>query len=292
MRLQSIPLEQILPNPDQPRKEFDEQELNSLAESIKEHGLIQAITVEGPYADTGQYILVDGERRWRAHKLAGLATIEAVVRPPNGHVPQQRFIHALVANLQRSDLNPIDEGLAYKKLNDNGMTQFAISRVVGRSAGSVSMRLKMIEFDETIQELFVERKLPIDPVVIYGLFKLPEELRTTMAVKYARKNMTTFGIRNSLSKAIKNLGAERDMPLHHARRAPAIAMSSSGEEAKIFKMLGKQSVNLPAWELVNQAAAETCADCELSDMASTSVCKDCPAVELLKRLNRLAAGKE
>lgn len=292
MRLQSIPLEQILPNPDQPRKEFDQQELNSLAESIKEHSLIQPITVEGPFQDTGQYVLVDGERRWRAHKIAGLATIEAVVRPLNGDSRQERFIQALVANSQRSDLNPIEEGKAYKKLNDSGMTQFEIARKLGKSAGFVSLRLKLLEFDAGIQELLILHKLPLDPMVIYGLLKLPDEMRTTLAMKYARKGMTTGGIRISLSRITKNLNSDRDVPLTYSKRAPVIAMSGYGEDAKIFKMLGKESIKLPEWELVNQAATATCDECELADMASTQLCKDCPAVDLLRRLNKLVEQKE
>ena len=104
-----IAINRIFPNPDQPRTVFDQEELEGLAQSIKENGLIQPIVVE----QAGDcFILVDGERRWRACQLAGLVHIEAVIRPASNHNGIQRLTHALVANIQRSSMGAIDEAHA------------------------------------------------------------------------------------------------------------------------------------------------------------------------------------
>lgn len=108
-----IAIDQIVPNPEQPRTLFDEGELQLLAQSITANGLIQPIVVE-PAGDG--YILVDGERRLRACQSIGWTEIEAHVRAATNHGGQERLAHALVANIQRAGMGPVDEALAYRKL--------------------------------------------------------------------------------------------------------------------------------------------------------------------------------
>src|ERR1700690_145444 len=109
----NIPVSKILPNPDQPRTIFDEKKLAGLAQSIKENGLVQPVVVE----QVGEeYILVDGERRWRGVKMLGRGTIEATMRKASNHKGNERLTLALVANVQRSNMGPVDEGKAYEKL--------------------------------------------------------------------------------------------------------------------------------------------------------------------------------
>lgn len=286
-----IEVSQILPNPEQPRKEFDPVELESLANSISENGLIQPISVEGPFQD-GSYILIDGERRLRAHKLAGMAWISAEVHSPNGHDPQTRLKLALTANMQRADLDLIEEGRAFRRLSDMGLTYKSIARMIGRSTGSVSIKLKLLELDPEIQELYSKRLLPVDPAVIYGLAKLPDEKRVTLARKFAANGTPSRNIIGTINKILNRRNDERDIPLTRKNgRSPAMQLSDGSENneiGKVFQMLSKAGVNLPEWELVRQAADETCENCELSDMASTQMCRDCPAVEMLKRMARLA----
>lgn len=106
--LRDIPVDRIYPNPMQPRKIFDEAELHELADSIREHGVIEPIVVELCGRD---FILHDGERRLRAARLASLKKIPAIVHPPlNGTGPRERLERALVANVQRSEMHPIEEG--------------------------------------------------------------------------------------------------------------------------------------------------------------------------------------
>ncbi len=135
-----IKLMDIEPNRDQPRKNFDEAALNELAESIKLHGVLQPLLVR-PMAD-GSYQLVAGERRWRASRLAGLTEVPAVVRElTDAQVAEL----ALVENLQREDLNPIEEARGYKELADKyDYTQEEISNLVGSSRSAIANALRLL----------------------------------------------------------------------------------------------------------------------------------------------------
>ena len=138
--LQDLSLDQIQPDPGQPRKVFDHQALEDLASSIRHHGLIQPLIVR---QFEGGYIIVAGERRWRAAKMAGLERVPAVVREPGTSSP---FELALVENLQRQDLNPVDEALAYQHLLDaQGTGQNAVATVVGKSRSHVANMLRLLD---------------------------------------------------------------------------------------------------------------------------------------------------
>lgn len=143
-----IPLDQVDRNPDQPRRYFDEEQLNELTESIRIHGVLEPIIVRPV---EGRYEVVVGERRWRAAQLAGLTTIPAVVRPLSD---REAMEIALVENLQREDLNPIEEAEAYKRLMaEFGMTQEEVAERVGKKRSTIANRLRLLELDE---ELVVE----------------------------------------------------------------------------------------------------------------------------------------
>lgn len=138
----------IIPNPYQPRREFDDEKLRELADSIKEHGIIQPLVVKD--GQDGKYILIAGERRFRAAQLAGLETVPVIVR----ELDQDQMIQwALVENLQREDLNPIEEALAYRRLADEfGLTQEAIAQVVGKSRPAVANTLRLLTLPQHIQD--------------------------------------------------------------------------------------------------------------------------------------------
>jgi ParB family chromosome partitioning protein len=277
----NIPVEDVLPNPDQPRVEFDAVEIESLAESIRAEGLVQPIVVE---QNDGHYVLIDGERRLRAVKHLGWANIRAVVHTYD-EKPVNRLTQAVVANLQRADLNPIEEAQAFKKMVTAGMKQYEIAQVVGRSGSHVSFRIKLLEFEPEIQQLFAARKLPIDPVLIGALFKLPADVRVSLCVKSAAKGTPASSIMRMVNK-YSNRAELPDVPLTGRKRAPAAIMSNVPEENRMMALVDDES-GLLDWELINQAAHETCRDCSLNNLASTQMCKDCSAVELLKRLNRI-----
>lgn len=200
-----ISVSQILPNPEQPRTVFDDKELQELANSIRVHGVILPITVE----QSGEfYILEDGERRWRAAKSAGLETIPAVVNPArNGDGTRLRFERALVANIQRVDMNPIDEARAYARLrHEFGLTVRQIWQRVGKSEPLINGRLALLETDPEIQVLFAEGKLPITPAVSKALMEIPDRRsRIALAEKISARKLSVKGAIKAAQKVAAQL---------------------------------------------------------------------------------------
>lgn len=154
-KLQELPIDDIQADPEQPRRLFDEGALAELAASIREHGVLQPIVVS---SQGKKYVIVAGERRWRASKLADLKTIPALVRTLSG---QHRLEISLIENLQRRDLNAIETATAYLKLRDQfNMTLEKIGqRVGGKSASAVSNTLRLLKLPKTVQEAVFQGKV-------------------------------------------------------------------------------------------------------------------------------------
>lgn len=143
----NIDVSQISPNPQQPRTEFDEESLATLTESIKEIGLLQPIIVR---PEGSAYVLIAGERRWRAAQAAGMREIPALIRPTAGEVDS--LTEALVENLQREDLGPLEEAAAYRQLQDDfGLTHADIGQRVGRSRTAVTNALRLLTLPASVQ---------------------------------------------------------------------------------------------------------------------------------------------
>jgi ParB family chromosome partitioning protein len=141
-----LPVDAIDPNPEQPRRRFAPEQLESLAESIVRHGVLQPIVVR---RNADRYELVVGERRWRAARAAGLETIPAVIADADA---ADRLELALVENVQRHDLNPIELAYAYQALAERGLTQEEIGRRVGLDRSSVANHLRLLELARDVQE--------------------------------------------------------------------------------------------------------------------------------------------
>lgn len=152
-QLRYIKLEDIQPNPDQPRRTFDEEALEELADSIREHGVVQPIVVAP--GKNSQYVIVAGERRWRASKLAGQAKIPALVRTISD---QHKLELALIENLQRKDLNPLETATAYLKLKTQfNLTQDEIGKRVGnKSTGAISNIMRLLQLPDFAKKALVE----------------------------------------------------------------------------------------------------------------------------------------
>ncbi len=143
-----IPVEHVLRDPSQPRKTFDETKLRELAESIRTQGVIQPVLVR---RDGPDYRLIAGERRWRAAQLAGLHEIPAVVRDVTA---AEAFELALVENLQRTDLNPLEEAEGYRRLiQEFGLTQEQVGERVGRDRTSIANALRLLQLPDGVKEL-------------------------------------------------------------------------------------------------------------------------------------------
>ena len=152
---QLLPLHKVEPNPDQPRQDFDEEELQQLADSIAVHGVIQPLTVR--QLPSGYYQIIAGERRWRASRLAGLYEVPAVVMEADDRKATEL---ALIENLQRQDLNPVEEALGYQSLiADYGMTQEETARSVGKSRPAVANALRLLSLCPEVLEMLRGGKL-------------------------------------------------------------------------------------------------------------------------------------
>jgi len=150
-----LKITQIEPNKNQPRKTFDAEKLEILAESIKEHGLIQPIIVVK--TESGSYSIVAGERRWRAAKKAGLSTIPVVVKDYSAQTVTEV---ALIENLQREDLNPIEEALGYRSLIDEyELTQEEISKRIGKSRSAIANSLRLLSLEDELQKYLISGEI-------------------------------------------------------------------------------------------------------------------------------------
>lgn len=151
----AIPVGQVAPNPDQPRSDFDQASIDTLAASIEALGLLQPIVVRS--ADDG-YVLVAGERRLRAVRQLGLATVAAVIRDEADG--RTNLTEALVENLQREDLNPLEEAAAYRELlEEYGMTHDEVASAVGRSRSAVTNTVRLLQLPTPIQKLVASGEL-------------------------------------------------------------------------------------------------------------------------------------
>lgn len=149
-----VPVDQISPNPRQPRQSMDQEKLQDLASSIAEHGLIQPLIVSRVGTT---YQLIAGERRWRASQLAGLTTVSVIVKETS---PQQMLELALVENIQRADLNPLEEAEAYAQLMEEfGLTQEAVAERVGKSRTAVANTVRLLNLPEEIKETLAAGKI-------------------------------------------------------------------------------------------------------------------------------------
>lgn len=152
--VETLRITQIEPNKNQPRRRFDDEKINELADSIKEHGVIQPIIV---VKNGDMYKIVAGERRWRAAKKAGLKEIPSVIR----HYSEAQIAQiALIENLQRENLNPIEEAMGYQTLMDKyNMTQEAVSGTIGKSRSAVANSVRLLSLDEPIQQKLISGEI-------------------------------------------------------------------------------------------------------------------------------------
>ena len=149
------PIELISPNPRNPRRNFAEADLVDLAQSIREHGVVQPVVVRP--AQDGRYEIIAGERRWRAAQRAGLAEIPVIVRDVNDRTALEL---AIIENVQRADLNPVEEATGYQQLIDeHGYTQADLGQVIGKSRSHVANTLRLLKLPEVIRDMLVDGTL-------------------------------------------------------------------------------------------------------------------------------------
>jgi len=285
----NIRIDKILPNPEQPRKEFDQVELESLAASIRQDGVINPVTVEQA---GDQFILHDGERRLRAVRIAGLSEIPAHVTPPlDGKGNLERLARALVANVQRSDLNPIEEARAYDRLKrEFGFTINQIALRMGANPARISTRLALLDLDPEIQDLIARDEMGTDPRVIAAIKKITnKEARVGLAKKAASGN---YKIREIIKAAQKV-----ELALENRKKGAAgvgtpglnLGLDKTRRTLDLPKWNALAQVGrIPPWDVVERSANKTCDRCSLRCMASADTCQECPLPVVLGNMINMA----
>ena len=202
--IHKINISQIIPNPSQPRKNFKDEDLKELSSSIKNQGLIQPIIIK-PIKD-GQYQIIAGERRWRACQLNGMHEVECVIK----NLDDTNVLEAaLIENIQREDLNVIEEANAYKGLiNIKGINNENLAKLIGKSSSHVSNILRLLELDNKIQQMVVNGDLSMGHAraligVPDAINKAKEIIEKKLSVRQIEKITSEFK-KNKAKKIIKD----------------------------------------------------------------------------------------
>lgn len=192
-RIQQIPIEQVRANPLQPRHNFDHEALEDLTNSIREHGILQPLIMTH---DQKGYEIIAGERRFRASQLAGLKTVPAIVRDIQ---EQQKLEMALVENIQRRDLNPIEEAVAYRRLIDEfNLTQEEVAKRLGKNRTVITNILRLLTLPTEIQKALISGKINFSTArVIVGL---PPQERMKFFEKVMKQDMNVRTVEDQAKK--------------------------------------------------------------------------------------------
>ena len=179
-----IRIDDTMPNPTQPRKEFDEEALAELADSIRQLGVIQPVTVKR--TDDGKYIIISGERRWRAARRAGLETLPAYIREVDD---QNLHAMALVENIQRQDLNAIEIALGLQRLVDEcGLTQDALSEKVGKKRSTISNYMRLLKLPDEVQLALKEGVISMGHAK--AIAGVPEQMQVRLLKRCVKRAMS------------------------------------------------------------------------------------------------------
>lgn len=208
-RIQMVPLSEVEPNREQPRKYFKEEIITELSESIKQVGLLEPILVRK--LDNGTYQIISGERRWRACRLAGMAEIPVIVKE---YTDKEALEIGLIENLQREDLNEVEEAKGYKLLSDRfGMTQEEISERVGKSRSSIANKLRILRLPEKILEMVLSGRITEGHAraLLPILDKFGEERTLEIAQSIPEKELTVRDIERMASQTSEKKPKEKDI---------------------------------------------------------------------------------
>ena len=223
-----LPLQKVEPNPNQPRKSFDEEELQALADSIAEHGILQPLAVRT--LDGGFYQIIAGERRWRAARMAGLEEVPVVVLEADDRTVMEL---ALIENLQRQDLNPMEEAEGYRVLMEEyGLTQEQAAARVGKSRPAVTNALRLLALPEEVREMVEDGTLSAGHA--RAVLSLPNE----HLQKAAAQKIIALRLSVRQAEAMCKRMAAEEKP---QKAKPALTVDSVGEcEKMLTKQLGRR----------------------------------------------------
>ena len=195
----TLRITEIEPNREQPRKNFSDEAITALAESIRDHGMLQPILVR-PMED-GSYRIVAGERRWRAARMLGLDEVPVNIKEMTDTEAAQL---ALIENLQRENLNPVEEAMGFKELIEKyGMTQDAVAKTIGRSRSSVSNSMRILALPDRILNMIEDGELSLGHAKALLSFE-NEDLMIATAVKAANGGLTVRQVERAAQKSLEN----------------------------------------------------------------------------------------
>ena len=246
--LSEIDLGLIVPNQNQPRREFDEEALQELATSIRQVGIITPVTLR--QTDGGNYQIVAGERRWRAAQMAGLTSIPAYIRSvDDGEVMEM----ALVENIQREDLNAIEIALAYQHLADStGMTQERISERVGKSRTAITNYMRLLRLPAEIQMAVKNREMDMgharallsldSPSAQIKLFR--EIKKNGYSVRKVEEMVQLMKAGDDLQAAKKTAGSKREMPKEYVEMKKQLAERLKANVQMSLSAKGKGKISI------------------------------------------------
>lgn len=235
-----VEIDKVDPNPDQPRTNFDEEDLKELSNSIKREGLIQPILArEMP---DGTYQIIAGERRWQASKRAGLKTVPIQVK----NVDDDKALElALIENIQRTDLNPIEEAYAYKKLMErNKMTQADIAQAVSKGRSTIANALRLLDLPEEAQKMLFEDQITAGHA--RAILSAPKERRASLTQKIADNNMSVREaeqLARLMSNKPEKSASREPVPALYKSVARALKASLS-TQVKVKSSKGKNKIEI------------------------------------------------
>lgn len=236
-----VRLSEVEPNPAQPRKSFENEPLEALAESISQHGIIQPIVVR---PKDGMYMIVTGERRWRAARMAGLSEIPVIIIEADDRKAAEL---ALVENIQRKDLNPVEEARAYADLiEEYSYTQEEIAKKVGRSRSSITNSLRLLDLPDTVLDKLAAGELSEGHAKVLLGIKDAEKLEKAAEAVISRE----LSVRET-EKLVKALNAEKEQEevrvvydVDHTKALEQKVQSIIGHTVKIVQNGKKSSINI------------------------------------------------
>ena len=236
----SLPISSIITNPDQPRKSFDETQLSELSDSIRQNGILQPILVR---KKGDKYEIVAGERRYQASKLAGLKEIPAIVREIDD---AEVFQLALIENLQRSDLTPIEEARGYRQLLDTkGLTQEGLAKILSKSRSAIANTLRLMDLPQEVQDLMEEGQITAGHA--RAILAVPtEEGRIKLAQKVVAENLTVRQTENlaPLFSVTRDEIKPKNPAPQYFKRAARTLRQALDTTVKVKQVRGKNKIEI------------------------------------------------
>lgn len=235
-----LPIEDIVPNPNQPRIHFNETELRELSESIQKHGVLQPLLVR---KHGNGYEIIAGERRYQASKLAGLEELPVIIKDVND---EEMLALALIENLQRSDLNPVEEAKGYRQLIDaSGMTQEALSKAVSKSRSAITNSLRLLDLPDVVQQMIFEGKLTAGHA--RAILAVPyEDARIRLAEKVVAEGLSVRATENlaPLFSAGETPKTQRPATPQSFKKAARILRQVFNTNVRVKSSRGKNKIEI------------------------------------------------